>query len=78
MAPRCGWRQRWIWRRLNGYFERGLHPWDHAAGALIAAEAGAHVGGLRGERASDRFILAAEPGLAVALERALIECEVSA
>ena len=56
--------------RLNGYFERGLNPWDHAAGALIAEEAGAHVGGLRGARASDDFILAAEPGLAALLEQA--------
>ena len=58
--------------RLNGYFERGLQPWDHAAGALIAAEAGARVSGLRGEQASDRFMLAAEPGLAAALEHVLI------
>jgi myo-inositol-1(or 4)-monophosphatase len=27
--------------RLDAYFERGLAPWDWAAGALIAAEAGA-------------------------------------
>jgi len=26
--------------RLDGYFERGLAPWDHAAGALLVAEAG--------------------------------------
>ncbi len=59
--------------RLNGYFERGLHPWDHAAGTLIAQEAGAHVGGLNGSRASSEFLLAAEPGVAEALERALID-----
>lgn len=29
--------------RLNGYFERGLKVYDYAAGALIAAEAGAEV-----------------------------------
>lgn len=29
--------------RLDAYYERGLQPWDHAAGALIAAEAGAVV-----------------------------------
>ncbi|AWH92017.1 inositol monophosphatase family protein [Dietzia lutea] len=29
--------------RLDAYYERGLKPWDHAAGALIAAEAGAVV-----------------------------------
>lgn len=28
---------------LDGYFESGLQPWDLAAGALIAAEAGADV-----------------------------------
>jgi myo-inositol-1(or 4)-monophosphatase len=26
--------------RLDGYFERGLHPWDHAAGVLLVTEAG--------------------------------------
>jgi myo-inositol-1(or 4)-monophosphatase len=26
--------------RLDGFFERGLQPWDHAAGALLVAEAG--------------------------------------
>jgi myo-inositol-1(or 4)-monophosphatase len=26
--------------RLDGYFERGLHPWDFAAGALLVREAG--------------------------------------
>ncbi|MDR0482107.1 MAG: inositol monophosphatase [Cellulomonadaceae bacterium] len=34
------------------YFERGLNPWDMAAGALIAQEAGMDVMGLRGQRAS--------------------------
>ncbi|MEV8267150.1 inositol monophosphatase family protein [Microbacterium sp. NPDC076911] len=29
--------------RLDGYFERGLKPWDHAAGALIVTEAGGRV-----------------------------------
>jgi myo-inositol-1(or 4)-monophosphatase len=29
--------------RVDGYYERGLNPWDHAAGALIANEAGARV-----------------------------------
>jgi myo-inositol-1(or 4)-monophosphatase len=29
--------------RLDAYYEHGLHVWDHAAGALIAAEAGARV-----------------------------------
>lgn len=29
--------------RLDGYWERGLHPWDVAAGALILKEAGGFV-----------------------------------
>lgn len=31
--------------RLDGYFERGLHPWDHAAGGLLVTEAGGVLGG---------------------------------
>jgi myo-inositol-1(or 4)-monophosphatase len=32
----------WVGRgRLDAYFERGLAPWDRAAGSLVAAEAGA-------------------------------------
>jgi myo-inositol-1(or 4)-monophosphatase len=58
--------------RLNGYYERGLNPWDHAAGALVAAEAGARVSGLHGTRASREFTLAAEPGLAARLEETLL------
>jgi myo-inositol-1(or 4)-monophosphatase len=30
--------------RLDGHYEAGLSPWDHAAGALVASEAGAWVG----------------------------------
>ncbi|HEX9529739.1 MAG TPA: inositol monophosphatase family protein, partial [Acidimicrobiales bacterium] len=30
--------------RLDAFYERGLQPWDRAAGALVAAEAGAWVG----------------------------------
>lgn len=32
--------------RLDGYYEQGLGPWDFAAGALIAAEAGRVVSGI--------------------------------
>lgn len=59
--------------RLNAYYERGLNPWDHAAGVLIAREAGARVSGLRGLRADRDFTLAAEPSLADRLEAALLE-----
>ncbi|HEY0260239.1 MAG TPA: inositol monophosphatase family protein [Lacisediminihabitans sp.] len=59
--------------RLNAYYERGLRPWDHAAGALIAAESGASVGGLRGAPASQAFTLAAEPTVAARLEEVLLD-----
>ncbi|MFP7762256.1 inositol monophosphatase family protein [Marisediminicola sp. LYQ134] len=57
--------------RLNAYFEEGLKPWDHAAGALIAAEAGATVTGRDGATAGGEFLLAAPPQLALHLEEAL-------
>ena len=47
--------------RLNAYFERTLSPWDHAAGAIIAREAGAVVKGLGDAAPSRDFILAAHP-----------------
>ena len=34
----------------DAYFERGLHLWDYAAGALIAQESGAVVSGLHPEQ----------------------------
>jgi len=57
--------------RLNGYFERTLSPWDHAAGAIIAREAGAIVKGLGDSAPSSDFIVAGEPGLAARLEAEL-------
>ena len=59
--------------RVNAYFERTLSPWDHAAGALIAREAGAAVKGFADAAPSREFILAAEPTLAVTLEKRLVE-----
>ncbi|GAA2073992.1 inositol monophosphatase family protein [Pseudolysinimonas kribbensis] len=57
--------------RVDAYFERTLNPWDHAAGALIAREAGAIVTG-RGDAAAGRdFTLAAAPGLASELAAVL-------
>ena len=49
--------------RLDAYAEQGLAPWDRAAGALIASEAGARVTGLRGEPAGQRMTFAAPPAL---------------
>ncbi len=37
--------------RVDAYFEKGLNAWDHAAGGLIATEAGLLVTGLRGAAA---------------------------
>ncbi|MEJ3405444.1 inositol monophosphatase family protein [Rathayibacter sp. YIM 133350] len=59
--------------RLDAHFERGLNAWDHAAGALIAREAGARVGGFRGAAESKAMTIAAESELFEALERLLIE-----
>lgn len=58
--------------RANAYFERTLSPWDHAAGALIAREAGATVKGLADAAPSRDFIIAAAPELAAVLERELV------
>ncbi|MFJ8906355.1 inositol monophosphatase family protein [Streptomyces sp. NPDC102351] len=50
--------------RLDGYFERGLHPWDLAAGDLIAREAGARTGGRHpGSPPSGDLAVAASPGV---------------
>ncbi|MEV0847153.1 inositol monophosphatase family protein [Streptomyces sp. NPDC049954] len=49
--------------RLDGYYERGLNPWDYAAGDLIAREAGAATGGRPGEPVSTELTVAAPPGL---------------
>jgi myo-inositol-1(or 4)-monophosphatase len=57
--------------RNDAYFEHGVKPWDHAAGALIAREAGAQVGGYRGGAEGEELTLAANPTLFIALEELL-------
>ena len=57
---------------MDGYFERGLQPWDLAAGGLVATEGGAVVGGLRGAAASGDLVLAAAPGVFEALHELLL------
>ncbi len=57
--------------RVDAYFEKGLAPWDYAAGALIAAEAGALVGGLTTGEPSAEFVLAAPPALFATLQERL-------
>lgn len=48
---------------VDGFYERGLAPWDLAAGELIAQEAGAVVAGLRGRVAGPDLVIAAGPAL---------------
>ncbi|MER6046908.1 inositol monophosphatase family protein [Streptomyces sp. NPDC020883] len=54
--------------RLDGYYERGLNPWDLAAGVLIASEAGALTGGRPGRPASHELTVAASPGVFAVLQ----------
>lgn len=51
--------------RYDGYWERGLHAWDIAAGLLIVAEAGGFVDGIaKGERPVESGdLIAATPGV---------------
>ena len=58
---------------LDAYFERGLHQWDWAAGALVATEAGGQVAHL-GDGAR-KLTVAAGPGLFDALQEALARVE---
>lgn len=59
--------------QLDAYYEDGVHLWDWAAGALIAAEAGAVLRLPRGSGATGGpgFITAAAPGVAAALDAVL-------
>jgi fructose-1,6-bisphosphatase/inositol monophosphatase family enzyme len=59
--------------RLNGHFERGLNPWDFAAGELIAREAGALTGGRPGQPLSGELAIAAAPGIFEPLQSLLEE-----
>lgn len=49
--------------RHDAYYERGLQPWDHAAGALIVAEAGGVVTGAPGGRPGRGMTIASSPAL---------------
>jgi myo-inositol-1(or 4)-monophosphatase len=61
--------------RVDAYYERGLQPWDHAAGALIATEAGARVENLTGGAPEFDFCLAAPPALFDGLRSMLIAAD---
>jgi myo-inositol-1(or 4)-monophosphatase len=45
--------------RVDAYFEKGLAPWDHAAGGLIASESGAQVVDLEGAAPRGDLVIAA-------------------
>ena len=61
--------------RLDGYWERGLNPWDVAAGILIVREAGGFVGTIEpdGNPIEDGSILAANPAVFEPLRSVLRE-----
>nr|WP_253667826.1 inositol monophosphatase family protein [Streptoalloteichus tenebrarius] len=64
---------------VDAYFEHGLKPWDWAAGALVAEEAGAllRLPGTSGDDLGD-ITLAAAPGIAEDLLAVLREAGVTA
>lgn len=65
---------------LDGYYERGLHVWDYAAGALIVSEAGGDVSWLAGgaieplliHDGEEPTLIAATPGVKDELHAVLI------
>jgi myo-inositol-1(or 4)-monophosphatase len=50
--------------RVDAYYELNLKPWDHAAGALVAAEAGLVVSGLDGRPFAEPMAVVAAPSIA--------------
>jgi myo-inositol-1(or 4)-monophosphatase len=50
--------------RVDAYYELGLKPWDHEAGALVAAEAGLVVSGIGGRPFGQPMAVAAAPTIA--------------
>jgi myo-inositol-1(or 4)-monophosphatase len=59
--------------RVDAYFERGLAPWDLAAGGLIASEAGAIVTDFHGGAAVPGAVVAATPSIAEDLRTLLCD-----
>lgn len=59
--------------RVDAFFEQTLSPWDHAAGALIAREAGATITGFPGKPEGRDLLVAAVPGIHAELLTLLIE-----
>ena len=59
--------------RLDGYFERGLSPWDHAAGALLVQEAGGVFLRPEGPDVARRLNLAGGAELVAELQRRILD-----
>ncbi|GAA1322226.1 inositol monophosphatase family protein [Leucobacter albus] len=52
---------------LDAFYERGLQPWDYAAGALVAREAGVDVRGLGTNAPGEEMLIAGTPAIAAEL-----------
>ncbi len=61
--------------RVDAYYELSLSVWDYAAGALVAAEAGAIVADLDGRPPERAPLLAAPPALAEPLRQVLLAAD---
>jgi myo-inositol-1(or 4)-monophosphatase len=59
--------------RTDAYYELNLNPWDHAAGALVAAEAGLVVTGLPGSPFAEPMAIAAAESIAAPFIDLLVE-----
>jgi myo-inositol-1(or 4)-monophosphatase len=59
--------------RTDAYYELDLNPWDHAAGALMAAEAGLVVTGLPGSPFGEPMAIAAAESIAAPFIDLLVE-----
>jgi myo-inositol-1(or 4)-monophosphatase len=59
--------------RVDAYYELDLKPWDHAAGALVAAEAGLVVTGLPGSPFGEPMAIAAATSIAAPFIDLLVE-----
>jgi myo-inositol-1(or 4)-monophosphatase len=59
--------------RTDAYYELDLKPWDHAAGALVAAEAGLVVTGLPGSPFGEPMAIAAAASIAAPFIDLLVE-----
>ena len=57
---------------LDAYYEKGLNPWDWAAGGLVATEAGIVVSGLGGAAPGIDMLVAAPPAVHGPLHDALV------